>query len=87
MIGIKVEKIFYFIETGVTICSQSDHDKPGVNCLLNENVATVMQLLKKIRPILIKKSISSACDDKDERPYITDSEVINMLKSNKVVGI
>ncbi|KAF7988372.1 hypothetical protein HCN44_000945 [Aphidius gifuensis] len=71
-------------ETGVPLCSQSDHDKPGVNCLLKENVATVMQLLKKIRPILVRKSISSACDDKDERPYITDSEVISMLKSNKV---
>lgn len=71
-------------DSGVPLCSQSDHDKPGVNCLLKENVATVMQLLKKIRPILIKKSISSECDDTNERPYITDSEVINMLKSNKV---
>ncbi|KAK0076645.1 hypothetical protein PV325_005059 [Microctonus aethiopoides] len=72
------------MDTDVPLCSQTDHDKPGVNCLLQENVETVMQLLKKLRPILLEKAVHAACDDKNEVAYLSDLEVINMLKNNRV---
>ncbi|XP_015124863.1 inner nuclear membrane protein Man1 [Diachasma alloeum] len=72
------------MDSEVPLCSHSDHDKPGVNCLLQEDVETVMQLLKRLRPILMKRAVAAACEDTSDAPYITDSEVINMLKSNKV---
>ncbi|KAK0180729.1 hypothetical protein PV327_003083 [Microctonus hyperodae] len=72
------------MDTDVPLCSQTDHDKPGVNCLLKENVETVMQLLKKLRPILLQKAVHAACEDKNEVAYISDLEVINMLKNNRV---
>ncbi|XP_057333911.1 inner nuclear membrane protein Man1 [Microplitis mediator] len=67
----------------VPLC-KSDHDKPGVNCILEENVETVMQLLKKLRPILTRKAVAAACEDSHQLPYLTDSDIISMLKSQKV---
>lgn len=44
-----------------------------------------MQLLKKLRPILLEKAVHAACNDKNEVAYLSDLEVINMLKNNRVV--
>lgn len=63
----------------------SEHDKPGVNCLFKENLENVIQLLQKLRPILMRKAVAAVCEDTDEAPYLKDNEIINMFKSDKAV--
>ncbi|XP_034941476.1 inner nuclear membrane protein Man1 [Chelonus insularis] len=75
------------MDNEIPICSQTGHNKPSVNCLLNEDVETTMQLLKKLRPILMKKAVSVSCDNNNEAPYLTDSDVKQMLKNDKVKEI
>lgn len=52
---------------------------------MKENVDSVLQLLKKLQPILTKKAVSMICDNSSETPYLTDSEIMQMFTSNKVV--
>lgn len=75
----------YFIDNEVPLC-KSDHDKPGVNCILEENVETVMQLLKTLRPKLMERAVAAACENSLQPAYLTDFDIINMYKSQKVVG-
>lgn len=52
---------------------------------MKENVDSVLQLLKRLQPILTKKAVSMICDNSSETPYLTDSEIMQMFTNNKVV--
>ncbi|XP_003699128.3 uncharacterized protein LOC100865811 [Apis florea] len=54
---------------------------------MKENVDSVLQLLKKLQPILTKKAVSMICDNSSETPYLTDSEIMQMFTSNKVTSL
>ncbi|XP_074101228.1 LEM domain-containing inner nuclear membrane protein MAN1 [Cotesia typhae] len=71
------------MDNEVPLC-KSDHDKPGVNCILEENVETVMQLLKTLRPKLMERAVAAACENSLQSAYLTDLDIINMYKSQKV---
>lgn len=62
-----------------------DLKAPGVNCVMKENVESVLQLLKLLQPILLKKAISVLCNNKSDIPYLTDSEIMDMFTNNKMV--
>ncbi|XP_043248233.1 inner nuclear membrane protein Man1 [Colletes gigas] len=59
-------------------------EAPGVNCVMKENVDSVLQLLKRLQPILTKKAVSMICDNSSETPYLTDSEIMQMFTNTKV---
>nr|XP_031826079.1 inner nuclear membrane protein Man1 [Nomia melanderi] len=65
----------------------ADLEAPGVNCVMKENVDSVLQLLKRLQPILTKKAVSMICDNSSETPYLTDSEIMQMFTSNKVKSL
>lgn len=52
---------------------------------MKENVESVLQLLKLLQPILLKKAISVLCNNKSDIPYLTDSEIMDMFTNNKMV--
>ncbi|XP_024945079.1 inner nuclear membrane protein Man1 isoform X2 [Cephus cinctus] len=72
-------------DSNVPLCllEDPDHSRPGVNCVLQENLEDVLDLLKKLQPILTKKAIEAACKYSDEVPYLTNKMIINMF-TNKV---
>lgn len=59
---------------------------PGVNCIMKENIESVLQLLRRLQPILTKKTISKICENSNEKPYLTDADIVEMFTSDKVVG-
>ncbi|XP_076248367.1 LEM domain-containing inner nuclear membrane protein MAN1 [Calliopsis andreniformis] len=65
----------------------ADLKAPGVNCVMKENVDSVLQLLKQLQPILTKKAVSMICDNSSETPYLTDSEIMQMFTSTKVTSL
>ncbi|KAL6255390.1 hypothetical protein P5V15_013727 [Pogonomyrmex californicus] len=60
---------------------------PGVNCIMKENIESVLQLLKRLQPILTKKAISKICENSDEKPYLTDAEIVEMFTNSKVTNL
>ncbi|XP_043286043.1 inner nuclear membrane protein Man1 [Venturia canescens] len=74
-------------DSNVPLCLMSDHDKPGVNCLLKENLENVIQLLQKLRPILMRKAVNSVCEDTGELPYLTDNEIIHLFRNDKATKL
>ncbi|XP_015437564.1 PREDICTED: inner nuclear membrane protein Man1 [Dufourea novaeangliae] len=65
----------------------ADLEAPGVNCVMKENVDSVLQLLKRLQPILTKKAVSMICDNSSETPYLTDFEIMQMFTNNKVKSL
>ena len=65
----------------------ADLEAPGVNCVMKENVDSVLGLLKRLQPILAKKAVSTICDNSSETPYLTDSEIMQMFTSDKVKSL
>ncbi|XP_043796080.1 inner nuclear membrane protein Man1 [Apis laboriosa] len=75
-------------DSNIPLCFVGDdYELPGVNCVMKENVDSVLQLLKKLQPILTKKAVSMICDNSSETPYLTDSEIMQMFTSNKVTSL
>lgn len=64
----------------------SDLKVPGVNCIMKENIEFVLQLLRRLRSLLMKKAISKVCENSSEKSYLTDSDIVEMFTSDKVVG-
>lgn len=57
-----------------------------MNCVLEENVGNVFDLLEKLQQILMQKAVSAICDDSNVKPYLTDDDVVKIFKSHKVVS-
>lgn len=78
--------IFQFVDSNIPLCFVGDdREAPGASCVMKENVDSVLQLLKRLQPILTKKAVSMICDNSSETPYLTDSEIMQMFTNNKVV--
>lgn len=78
--------LFQFVDSNIPLCFVGDdREAPGASCVMKENVDSVLQLLKRLQPILTKKAVSMICDNSSETPYLTDSEIMQMFTNNKVV--
>lgn len=53
---------------------------------MKENIESVLQLLKRLQPILTTKAISKICENSNEKPYLTDADIVEMFTNDKVVG-
>lgn len=53
---------------------------------MKENIESVLQLLKRLHPILTRKAIANICENSNEKPYLTDADIVEMFTSDKVVG-
>nr|XP_033197466.1 inner nuclear membrane protein Man1 isoform X2 [Bombus vancouverensis nearcticus] len=72
-------------DSNIPLCFVGDdREAPGASCVMKENVDSVLQLLKRLQPILTKKAVSMICDNSSETPYLTDSEIMQMFTNNKV---
>ncbi|XP_011345577.1 inner nuclear membrane protein Man1 isoform X2 [Ooceraea biroi] len=60
---------------------------PGVNCVMKENIESVLQLLKRLQPILTRKAVSKICENSSEKPYLTDADIVKMFTSDKVTSL
>ncbi|XP_076650059.1 LEM domain-containing inner nuclear membrane protein MAN1 [Halictus rubicundus] len=75
-------------DSNIPLCFDgADYESPGVNCVMKENIDSVLQLLKRLQPILTKKAVSMICDNSSETPYLTDSEIMQMFTSSKVKSL
>ncbi|XP_034190483.1 LEM domain-containing inner nuclear membrane protein MAN1 [Osmia lignaria lignaria] len=75
-------------DSNIPLCFlEDDLETPGVNCVLKENVESVLQLLKRLQPILTKKAVSMICDNSSETPYLTDSEIMQMFTNSRVTSL
>ncbi|CAK9797698.1 Inner nuclear membrane protein Man1 [Anthophora quadrimaculata] len=75
-------------DSNIPLCFLGDDlEAPGVNCVMKENVDSVLQLLKRLQPILTKKAVSMICDNSSETPYLTDFEIMQMFTSTKVTSL
>ncbi|CAL1681731.1 unnamed protein product [Lasius platythorax] len=61
--------------------------QPGVNCVMKENVESVLQLIRRLHPILMKKAMSKICENSNEKPYLIDKDIIEMFTSEKVTSL
>ncbi|XP_053970373.1 inner nuclear membrane protein Man1 [Hylaeus anthracinus] len=76
------------MDSNIPLCFLgADLEAPGVNCVLKENVDSVLQLLKRLQQILTKKAVSMICDNSSETPYLTDSEIMQMFTNNKATSL
>ncbi|KAI4475122.1 hypothetical protein M0802_015274 [Mischocyttarus mexicanus] len=77
------------MDSDIPLCFMGipDLKAPGVNCVMKENVESVLLLLKRLQPILLKKAISVLCDNSSEIPYLTDSEIMDMFSNSKVTPL
>lgn len=78
-----------FIDNNIPQCfldGAPDLKAPGVNCIMKENIESVLQLLKRLQPILTRKAISKICENSNEKPYLTDADIVKMFTNEKVVG-
>lgn len=57
-----------------------------MNCVLEENLGNVFDLLEKLQQMLMQKAVSSICDDSEVKPYLTDNDIVKMFKNHKVVS-
>ncbi|KAG5313738.1 MAN1 protein, partial [Acromyrmex insinuator] len=64
-----------------------DLKAPGVNCIMKENIESVLQLLKHLQPILTRKTISKICENSNEKPYLTNADIMEMFTSEKVTSL
>ncbi|XP_012054754.1 PREDICTED: inner nuclear membrane protein Man1 [Atta cephalotes] len=64
-----------------------DLKAPGVNCIMKENIESVLQLLKHLQPILTRKTISKICENSNEKPYFTNADIVEMFTSEKVTSL
>ncbi|XP_071556050.1 inner nuclear membrane protein Man1 isoform X2 [Temnothorax nylanderi] len=65
----------------------TDRKAPGVNCIMKENIESVLQLLKRLQPILTRKAVSNICENSNEKPYLTDADILEMFTSDKVTSL
>ncbi|XP_077266394.1 LEM domain-containing inner nuclear membrane protein MAN1 isoform X2 [Temnothorax americanus] len=65
----------------------TDLKAPGVNCIMKENIESVLQLLKRLQPILTRKAVSNICENSNENPYLTDADIVEMFTSDKVTSL
>ncbi|XP_014608795.1 PREDICTED: inner nuclear membrane protein Man1 isoform X2 [Polistes canadensis] len=74
------------MDSDIPLCFMGTPDlkAPGVNCVMKENVEKVLLLLKQLQPVLLKKAISVLCDNSSDIPYLTDSEIEDMLLKTKL---
>lgn len=79
-----------FIDNNIPQCFDSLNLKqPGVNCVMKQNVESVLQLIRRLHPILMKKAVSKICENSNEKPfkpYLIDKDIIEMFMSEKVVS-
>ncbi|XP_047369565.1 inner nuclear membrane protein Man1 isoform X1 [Vespa velutina] len=77
------------MDSDIPLCFMGTPDlkAPGVNCVMKENVESVLQLLKRLQPILLKKAISVLCDNSSDIPYLTDTEIMDMFANSKVTPL
>ncbi|XP_050456075.1 uncharacterized protein LOC126853925 isoform X2 [Cataglyphis hispanica] len=61
--------------------------QPGVNCVLKQNIESVLQLIRRLHPILMKKAMSKICENSNEKPYLIDKDIIEMFMSDKVTSL
>ncbi|XP_066587930.1 inner nuclear membrane protein Man1 isoform X2 [Prorops nasuta] len=73
-------------DSDIPLCPKGtlEQKTPGVHCVSRENLEAVLQLLKRLHPILLKNAISVVCDNASETPYLMDSDIVKMFTSNKV---
>lgn len=83
-----VRHISIFVDNNIPQCflDGATDPKPGVNCVKKENIESVLQLLKRLQPILTRKTVSKVCENSSEKPYLTDADIVEMFTSEKVVG-
>jgi len=84
-----VHYISIFVDNNIPQCfldGAPDLKVPGVNCVMKENIESVLQLLKRLQPILTKKAMSKICENSNEKPYLTDADIVEMFTREKVVG-
>ncbi|XP_015178230.1 PREDICTED: inner nuclear membrane protein Man1 isoform X2 [Polistes dominula] len=77
------------MDSDIPLCFMGTPDlkAPGVNCVMKENVESVLSLLKRLQPILLKKAISVECDNSSDIPYLTDSQIMDMFSNTKVTPL
>ncbi|GAB1859624.1 Inner nuclear membrane protein Man1 [Camponotus japonicus] len=61
--------------------------QPGVNCVMKKNVESVLQLIRRLHPILMKKAVSKICENSNEKQYLIDKDIIEMFMSEKVTSL
>ncbi|XP_012527144.1 inner nuclear membrane protein Man1 isoform X2 [Monomorium pharaonis] len=64
-----------------------DLKAPGVNCIMKENIESVLQLLRRLQPILTTKAISKICENSNEKSFLTDTDIIGMFTNDKVTSL
>ncbi|XP_032675894.1 inner nuclear membrane protein Man1 isoform X2 [Odontomachus brunneus] len=64
-----------------------DLRKPGVNCIMKKNIESVLQLLRLLQPLLTRKAVSKICENSDEKSYLTDEDIVETFKSEKVKSL
>ncbi|XP_020278695.1 inner nuclear membrane protein Man1 [Pseudomyrmex gracilis] len=67
--------------------TEGDLKTPGVNCVMKENVESVLQLLKLLQRDLTKKAVSKTCENPNENSYLIDAEITEMYTSDKVTSL
>lgn len=53
---------------------------------MKKNLESVLQLLRLLQPLLTRKAVSKICENSDEKSYLTDEDIVETFKSEKVVG-
>ncbi|XP_043483860.1 inner nuclear membrane protein Man1-like [Leptopilina heterotoma] len=73
-------------DSNVPLCVSDlqNQNHPKVNCVLEENLGNVFDLLEKLQQMLMQKAVSSICDDSEVKPYLTDNDIIKLFKNQKV---
>ncbi|XP_014489190.1 PREDICTED: inner nuclear membrane protein Man1 [Dinoponera quadriceps] len=60
---------------------------PGVNCVMKENIDSVLQLLRHLQPLLTRKAVSKICENSNEKSYLTDADIVETFTSEKVSSL
>ncbi|EFN83277.1 inner nuclear membrane protein Man1 isoform X2 [Harpegnathos saltator] len=60
---------------------------PRVNCVMKKNLESVLQLLRRLQPLLTRKAVSKICENSNEKAYLTDAEIVETFTSEKVSSL
>ncbi|KAJ8680455.1 hypothetical protein QAD02_016242 [Eretmocerus hayati] len=74
-------------DSNIPICSQGtfDQNKPGFNCIKEENVKDALTLIKHLHPILMKRAISAECDGSKIPAHLSNDEIAEMLSNSEPI--
>ncbi|KAK4878372.1 hypothetical protein RN001_010878 [Aquatica leii] len=59
-------------------CGSMPEAIPGFNCVEDGDIENAIRLMQFIKPELVKRAVSYACNDALIKPFLTETEVINL---------